>query len=459
MTPSPVPRLPGGLPWLGHALAFNRDPVALLARGRAAHGEHFRFRLFGQSVHALLSPVGNEAFFCAPDNQLSAREAYRFTVPIFGPGVAYAVAPELMDEQLRMVHPALRDGPMQSYAGVMQEEVEQFAEGLGEADELDLPGAMNALTILIAGRCLIGPAFRRRVSSAFARLYHDLEGGINLIAFVAPGAPTPANLRRDRARRQIAALLAGLIDECRRPGAAPEDDFLSALVAARYRDGSALSDDAITGLLLTLLFAGQHTSAVMATWAGLLLLQHPDTLALVREEAETVLGDDAATLARLKRLTVLERCLKEAERLHPPLVMLMRTVLRDLEVGDKIVPRGSLALVSPAISHRSPDAFRCPDQFDPNRFAPGREEDRRTPYSLIGFGGGKHRCIGLAFAQQQVKMIWSLLLRRFEFELVGPAPQPDYATFVVGPKLPCRLRYRRRVRPALAAAAHLEKVR
>jgi len=170
-------------------------------------------------------------------------------------------------------------------------------------------------------------------------------------------------------------------------------------------------------------------------------LQHPDTLALVREEAETVLGDGAATLARLKRLTVLERCLKEAERLHPPLVMLMRTVLRDLEVGDKIVPRGGLALVSPAISHRSPDAFRCPDQFDPNRFAPG------------------HRCIGLAFAQQQVKVIWSLLLRRFEFELVGPAPRPDYATFVVGPKLPCRLRYRRRVRPALVAAAHLERVR
>jgi len=344
-----VPRLPGGLPWLGHSLAFNQDPVALLARGRERHGDHFRFRLFGQSVHALLSPAGNEAFFRAPDDQLSAREAYRFTVPIFGPGVAYDVSPELMDEQLRMVHPALRDGPMQSHAGVMQEEVELFADGLGETGELDLPGAMNTLTVLIAGRCLIGPAFRRRLSAAFARLYHDLEGGINLVAFIAPGAPTPANLRRDRARRRIAALLSSLIAERRQPGAAPEDDFMSALVAARYRDGSALSEDAITGLLLTLLFAGQHTSAVMATWTGLLLLQHPDTLALVREEAGTVLGGGDVTLARLKRLHLLERCLKEAERLHPPLVMLMRTVLRDLEVGSHTVPRGSLALVSPGI--------------------------------------------------------------------------------------------------------------
>ena len=213
-----VPRLGGGLPWLGHAAAFHRDPVALLARGRATHGPHFRFRLFGQEVHALLSPAGNEAFFRASDDQLSAREAYRFTVPIFGPGVAYDVAPALMDEQLRMIHPALRDGPMQSHARIMAEEVEVFAERLGESGELDLPGALNELTIFIAGRCLIGPAFRRRISSEFARLYHELEGGINLIAFMAPGAPTPANRRRDRARREIAALLSSLIAERRRPG-------------------------------------------------------------------------------------------------------------------------------------------------------------------------------------------------------------------------------------------------
>ena len=449
---SALPTLAGGLPWLGHALAFHRDPVALLARGLQRHGPHFRFRLFGQRVHALLSPAGNEAFFRAPDDQLSAREAYRFTVPIFGAGVAYDVSAELMDEQLRMVHPALRDGPMQRYAQVMAEEVRLFAAGLGQSGEIDLPGALNELTVFISGRCLIGQTFRSRLSREFARLYHELEGGINLIAFMAPGAPTPANRRRDRARRQIAALLAELIADRRQPDAPPEDDFLSALIQARYRDGTELSFDAITGLLLTLLFAGQHTSAVMATWAGLLLLQHPDTLAAVRAEAEAVIGDGEVTLAGLKQLQLLERCLKEAERLHPPLVMLMRTALRDMDVEGSVVPRGSLALVSPAISHRLPQSFREPARFDPARFGPGREEDRRTPYSLIGFGGGKHRCIGLAFAQQQIKVIWGLLLQEFDFTLASGLPQPDYATFVVGPRLPCRVRYQRRTRPTRLAA-------
>ena len=260
-------------------------------------------------------------------------------MPIFGEGVAYAVSPDLMDEQLRLLHPALRDDPMQRYAGHTADEVERFAERLGKAGEIDLLPAMNELTIRIAGRCLIGPEFRDRVSAEFAALYHELEGGINLVAFVAPGFPSPANLRRDRARRRIARLMAAVIAERRRTRAV-EDDFLGVLVAARYKDGSTLSDDAITGLLLTALFAGQHTSAVMATWLAILLMQHPAELDVLRREATGLASDEAPRLAALKRLQRLECCVKETERLHPPLVMLMRTVLRAVTIDGVTLPAG-----------------------------------------------------------------------------------------------------------------------
>ena len=83
-----------------------------------------------------------------------------------------------------------------------------------------------------------------------------------------------------------------------------------------------------------------------------------------------------------------------------------------------------------------------PRRFDPERFAPPREEDRRTPYALIGFGGGKHRCIGLAFAYQQVKVIWSILLKHYAFRLLGEEHRPNFATFVVGLRQPCLVSYR-----------------
>jgi sterol 14-demethylase len=437
----PTPRLPGGLPYLGHALEFRRDPVGLIERGRDRLGDIFAFRLLGRTVHALTGPAGNEAFFRAPDSVLSARAAYQFTVPIFGEGLVYDAPPELMDQQLRMVHPALRDDKMQSYARIIEAEVERHLDGWGDEGTVDLLAAMNEITIRTAGRCLIGAEFRRDLASTFARLYHDLEGGINLVAFFAPHLPLPAMQRRDRARRAVVALMSPVI-AARRANGTRSDDFLDALIEACGPDGEPLGEDAITGLLLALLFAGQHTSAVLATWTGVLILQHPEHIGPVLDELAEVLGRQGMTLAAVKQLVRLECCIKEAERLHPPLVMLLREALEDLEFQDHVIPAGDLALVSPAVSHRVAEVFADPHCFDPDRFAPPREEDRRTPYSLIGFGGGKHRCIGLAFAYQQVKVIWSVLLRRYAFELVNLDQHPNYTTFVVGPRPPCLIRYR-----------------
>jgi sterol 14-demethylase len=447
---TPIPMVAGGWPYIGHAIEFNRNPVAFLQQGLARHGDFFRFRLLGHIVYALMSSRGNEAVFRASDGVLDFREAYRFTVPIFGKGVAYDVSPDLMDQQLRLIHPALRDEAMQSYAAIMANEVELFAARLGDAGEIDLPGALNELTTFIAGRCLLGDEFRSRLSAEFAALYRDLEGGINLVAFVAPHFPTGKNRRRDRARRKVAAMISGLIAE-RRRRSEDTDDFLSVLMAARYADGAALSDDAISGMLLTLLFAGQHTSAVMATWLAVLLFQNPERAEAVTREARDCLHG-TVLLAKLKRMRQMEYCLKEAERLYPPLVMFMRKTVEPFAVDGVDIPPGNLVMVSPSVSHRRPDVFRNPDRFDPDRFAPPREEDRRTPYSLIGFGGGKHRCIGMAFAHQQIKVIWGLLLQRFNFELVDTDVAPDYATFVVGPRAPCRVRYRRRQASDLAEA-------
>jgi sterol 14alpha-demethylase len=451
----PIPRLVGGMPLVGHAIEFRRDPVGLIQRGRDRHGNIFSLTLFGNTVHVLTGIAGNEAFFKAADAVLSAREAYQFTVPIFGEGVAYDASPEMMDQQLRMIHPALRDEKLQSYARYIEAEADAHLNDWGDGGTLDLLAVMNEITIRTAGRCLIGAEFRTGLASTFAPLYHDLEGGINMVAFFAPNFPLPAMRRRDRARRQVVALMSGVI-AARRAGNARTDDFLDALITARGADGNTLSDDNITGLLLTLLFAGQHTSAVLAAWTGISLLLNPQHLTRILAEQSAVFQTEGMTLAALKQLTQLERCIKEAERLHPPLVMMMRKVLEDFEFDGHVMPAGDLVLVSPAVSHKIAEIFANPERYDPERFAAPREEDRRTPYALIGFGGGKHRCIGLAFAYQQVKVIWSVLLRRYTFELVERDQLPNYATFVVGPRQPCLVRYRRRApaprNPQLATA-------
>lgn len=135
---------------------------------------------------------GNEAFFKASDDRLSAKEAYQFMTPILGKGIAYDVSPELMNEQLEFVFPALKEERMQTYASLMKAEAETYFAAWQDEGEIDLLAAMNELTIFIASNCLIGEEFRQNVTTEFAQLYHDLEGGVNLIAFFFPNLPLPS---------------------------------------------------------------------------------------------------------------------------------------------------------------------------------------------------------------------------------------------------------------------------
>jgi sterol 14-demethylase len=439
-----VSELAGGWPLIGHLLDFQKDPVSMLSRGWREQGELVRFRLGPSEFVLFTGPEAHDVYFSASDDQLNAKDVYQFTVPIFGRGVAYDAAPEIMDEQLGFLFPALREAAMRRFARIMFEETSLFADTLGEDGEVDLPAAMNELTVNIASRCLIGEEVRDQVDAGFAEAYHDLQKGINTLGFFLPRLPTPAHRSRDRARRRVAELFGRIMTARRLSGARP-DDFMQTLMHARYKDGRALSDDEITGLLLTVLFAGQHTSAVLATWTGLELLRAPSYLARVRDEVQDVYrGAEAMSLESLKRQVALEHAVRECERLHPPLIMLIRKVLKPVRYRDYIVPAGTLAMVSPAVSHRLPHVFADPERFSPDRFAPPACEDKQHQYALIGFGGGKHRCMGKHFAYLQLKAIWTVLLDRFDFHLDTAFPAPNYGSWVTGPKTPCRLRYRRR---------------
>ena len=439
-----VPELSGGWPLIGHLLEFQKEPVALLSRGRREHGDIFRFRLGPQDFVLFSGPDAHDFYFGAAEDRLDAKAVYEFTVPIFGRGVAYDVAPEIMSEQLGFLFPALQGAAMRRFARIMFEEVSLFADSLDDEGHMDLPLAMNQLTVNIASHCLIGREVRELVDEGFADAYHDLQRGINTLGFFFPRLPTTAHRTRDRARRRVAKLFAGVLADRRRRGNAP-DDLMQTLMTARYKDGRSLDDEEIAGILLTVLFAGQHTSAVLATWTGLELMAAPSYLARVREEIREVYRQEGIlSLANLKRQVALENVVRECERLHPPLILLIRKVTADIHYRDYLVPRGTLAMVSPAASHRLPHVFRNPERFAPDRFGSPDFEDKQHRYALIGFGGGKHRCMGKHFAYVQLKAIWTVLLDRFDFFLDTVVPAPNYGSWVTGPMEPCRLRYRRR---------------
>jgi sterol 14alpha-demethylase len=455
------PRLVSGATADGHLEELRRDPIALMRRVRDECGDVGRFDLAGRPVILLSGADANEFFFRAPDEDLDQAEAYPFMTPIFGEGVVFDASPERRREALH--NQALRGDMMRGHAQTIADEVDRMVAGWASEGEIDLLDWFAELTIYTSSACLIGAKFRNELDRRFAELYHDLERGTDALAFVDPYAPIESFRRRDQARAALVSLV-GQIMAARAAAGPPERsgrDLLDVLMSIRNPDGTGtFSPDEITGMFISMMFAGHHTSSGTAAWTLIELLRNPGCLAEVVAELDGLYrpGPAAAggglamgvppavSFQALREIPRLESAVKEALRLHPPLILLLRAATRELEVLGYRIPAGALVGATPAISNRIAADFPDPDAFRPERYAEPRQEDLINRWTWIPFGAGRHRCVGANFAMIQLKAIFSVLLRDWSFELAQPpgSYRNDHSKMVVQLARPCVVRYRRR---------------
>jgi sterol 14-demethylase len=453
----PVPELSGGLPVIGHGVDFVTSTIELLHRARREGGECAAFHIGPKRFVAVFGPNAHESVFRTPDELLSPSEAYKIMTPVFGKNIVYDATPDRMNEQLRMLLPALKDKRMRSYGEIIRDEVEKSIADWGESGEIELVDYCRVLTNYTSAHCLLGREFREGMTNEFAAVYHALERGVTPLAYLNAHLPIPSFRARDKARVRLVEMISEIIAERRRSDRQGED-FLQTLMDAKYKSGANLSEDEITGMLLAAMFAGHHTSSVTAAFTLLELLQNPDSMKRVLSELDGTFGDGTeVSFASLRAIHDTENAVKETLRLHPPLFMLVRVAQSDFALMDRYhVPKGTWVLVSPTASHLMPSVFRDPERFDPLRFEAPREEDKQD-FAYIPFGGGRHKCMGNAFALLQVKTIMAILLRSYEFELMQERVESDFHGLVVGPKEPCRVRYRRRKAPTGVVAKKAQK--
>ena len=437
------PKLKGGLPLIGHTMAFVKDTIGLLQRTYDECGRVGRFKLFGKDMILFTGPEAHEALFRQPDEVLSPNAAYKMMVPVFGEGVAYGAEPARMAEQMHTLYPALRNNRMRTYTEIVARETLDVIRDWGGEGVIEAGAFFGMLTNYTSSSCLLGKEFRNEMSEEFSKVYYDLERGIVAWGYIHPYLPIPAFRRRDRARARLGEMVSEIVEKRKRSGYRGED-FLQTLIDAAYSDGSKLSDHEITGMLVAAMFAGHHTSSVTTAWTLIELLRNPRFLEEVRGEIQArYAGGEEYSFQSLRDLEKTEGAVKEALRIHPPLFILLRAALEDCEILGYRVKKGNWVAVSPMVAHRDEEVFKNALAYDPDRYGPGREEDKR-PFAYISFGGGRHKCMGNAFAILQIKTIIAVLLNRYDFELVGDPIQTDFQGLVLGPKPPIRIRYRRR---------------
>ncbi|GMY26657.1 sterol 14-demethylase [Fagus crenata] len=446
-----VPPVVKTWPLIGGLVRFMKGPIVMLREEYPKLGSVFTLNLANKKITFLIGPEVSAHFFKAPESDLSQQEVYQFNVPTFGPGVVFDVDYSVRQEQFRFFTESLRVNKLKGYVDQMVTEAEEYFSKWGDSGEVDLKYELEHLIILTASRCLLGREVRDKLFADVSALFHDLDNGMLPISVIFPYLPIPAHRRRDRARKKLSEIFANIIASRKHAGKS-ENDMLQCFIDSKYKDGRPTTELEVTGLLIAALFAGQHTSSITSTWTGAYLLSHKKYLSAVLEEQKNLMQKHGNKVDHdiLSEMDTLYRSIKEALRLHPPLIMLLRSSHSDFSVTTRDgkeydIPKGHIVATSPAFANRLPHIFQEPDRYDPDRFAIGREEDKAAgTFSYISFGGGRHGCLGEPFAYLQIKAIWSHLLRNFELELVSPFPEIDWNAMVVGVKGKVMVRYKRR---------------
>lgn len=444
------PKVSGDDGGTGHLEELRRDPIALMQRVRDECGDIGEFRLDQHDVVLVSGADANEVYFRATDDVLDQAAAYPFMTPIFGEGVIFDASPERRREMLHNM--ALRDKMMRGHAETIEREVDEMVASwrTDGPEPIDLLDWFAELTIYTSSSCLIGRKFRLELDRRFADLYHDLERGTDALAYVDAHADIPSFRARDEARVALVALIEEIME--RRTAAGPptdEDrDLLDVLMSIADDDGDPRFDaDQVTGMFISMMFAGHHTTSGTAAWTLIELLRHPEEMAAVRAELDELFEDgESVSYHALRAMPRLEAAIKEALRLHPPLILLLRVAQEDIEIAGHRVAEGKMLAASPAISNRIPEAFGDAEQFRPSRYLEDPPADLANPWNWIPFGAGRHRCVGAQFAMMQLKAIFSVLLRDWVIEPGQPLDQyrNDHSKMVVQLAQPCPAIVRRR---------------
>jgi cytochrome P450 len=428
--PPPGPR---GLPFIGDALSFGRDPLGYLSAITRDYGDLVRIPLGPQPMILAAHPTLIEEVLVAQSKIFPKEDIEQLRGSLdyllFGVGLLTSNG-DFWLRQRRLAQPAFHRQRISAYGQAMVAHTEQLLARWRPGQSLDVHEAMMALTLDIVAETLFGAKTSEDAATIGQALGVVMDVSADTLgqAFQIPSyIPTPANLRFRRAVRSLERSIGGII-EARRADGQDTGDLLSMLLHARDDDGQGMSDKQLRDEAITLFLAGHETTALALSWTFYLLGQNPAAEARLAAELAEVLGGRAPTLEDLPRLRYTGLVLKESMRVYPPAWTLsMRQATQDTLVGGHRIAKGELVMVSPWVTQRDPRFFSEPERFLPERWEDGLEQ-RLPRFAYFPFGGGQRQCIGQSFAIMEATLILAAILGRYRLELAPgwrATPQPS----------------------------------
>jgi cytochrome P450 len=345
--------------------------------------------------------------------------------------------------QRRLIQPTFHRKHLATFGtlmtGATTSMLERWQGKASSGESLDIFNEMMRLTQRIVGQTLFSIDLDNEtdtVGQAVTTLSELLSGYI-YAPFPPLSVPTSRNRRMQAATRTLDNMVYRLINERRQqPGDTNEQavDLLSLLLSMRDEEtGQGMNDKQMRDEVITLLVAGHETTSNLLTWTWYLLSQHPEVERRLHAEVDRVLGGQLPTVEKLSELRYTHMILEETLRLYPPAWIFSRKAIADDKLGGYDISKNSMVILSPYTTHRHPDFWENPEQFDPERFTPERSA-KRPHYAYFPFGGSPRMCIGSNFAMMEAQLILTTIAQRYSLRLLPDHPVEPEALITLRPK-------------------------
>jgi cytochrome P450 len=427
-----MPMPPGpSIPTLASTTIWMKRPFAMMEYCRKRYGDAYTFRLSAfPPIVMTHTPETVKQIFADDGTTFAAGKFNRALSALLGDKSVLMLDGAEHLRHRKLLLPPLHGERMQRYGQAMLDATDVAIDGWATRARAE-PGEVFALhpqmqdvTLRIIIATVFGFDEGPRFDEMVRRMKRILELGSwppLLIPFmqVDLGPRSPWG----RFRRAVAAgdeYLYGEIAERKRSGARGTD-VLSLLLDARDEQGQAMSALELRDELSTLLIAGHETTATALAWAVRWTLATPGLPARVRADIDAARRADGTarlTAARAAELPLVDAICREALRLNPVVPFVGRILERPARVAGYDLPAGTPVACSIYLAQRRPEVYPEPTRFDPSRFL-GK---KLSPQEFFPFGGGVRRCVGMAFALYEMRIVLARIFERAELLLANERP-------------------------------------
>ncbi len=448
---SQVPPGPGNRPPLDDLEALRDGPHAFFLRVARNYGPVVRYPVGPLAVYLVTGPDGVRHIL--QDNHKNySKDTFQYNLlsTITGKGLLTSDGEHWL-RQRRLAQSAFQRQRIAGFAPMIVDAagamLDRWSAHAASGKPIDVASEMMHVALQIVGKAMfsaeIGDQADELATATLTVLDH-IVGRARTFGVVPEWLPTRGNRAHQRALSVLDEAVMGTIAERRQslrgfgPTAArqestgpadaagsgrdPMEDLLALLMRATdEQTGEQMSDQHLRDESMTMLIAGHETVASALAWTWHLLAENPLCEEMLHAELDRELAGRAPAAADLPRLTYTEMVFQEALRLYPPAWLISRKAREDDEIAGFAIPKGSLVVTSPYVTHRMADLWPDADGFRPERFSPEASAGRHR-YAFYPFGGGPRLCIGMGFAMTEAALIIAMVGQRFVLRPVSGHP-------------------------------------